>query len=205
MARWILGLTGGIGSGKTMATRYLEQQGIECIDADQIARDVVKPGSAALDAITAHFGTQVQQPDGHLNRPRLRTIIFSDPAAKQWLEALLHPLIQQETQRQLKESQSPYTVLASPLLFEHGQQKHCQRTLLIDAPEDVQCQRSMQRDGASSAQIEAIMQSQWTREQRQSLADDILMNDQDLEHLYQLLARLHQNYLAMAQAKSEMR
>ncbi len=198
MANWILGLTGGIGSGKSMASRYFEQQGIECIDADQIARDVVQTGTTALNSIIEHFGTGVLLPNGQLNRAQLRSIIFSDPAEKQWLEQLLHPLIQAETERCLHESQSAYTVLVSPLLFEQGRHQQCDRTLLIDAPEQLQRQRTMVRDGTSSEQVESIMSSQWTRAQRRSMADDVLLNDQGPEQLYQQLKVLHKRYVNLA-------
>ncbi len=195
MAKWVLGLTGGIGSGKTLASDYLASLGIDIIDADLCARQVVEPGCPALAAIAEHFGADILDAGGALQRAQLRRIIFQDEAQKHWLEALLHPLIRACISTQLARSQSSYSVLVSPLLFESGQADFCQRTLLIDAPESLQLERTLKRDGGDIGQVQAIIASQWSRERRRARADDVLLNDGDREQFYAELERLHAAYL----------
>ncbi|ALO46918.1 dephospho-CoA kinase [Pseudohongiella spirulinae] len=196
----IIGITGGIGSGKTAATDQFAALGIEVIDADRLSREVVKPGSPALQAIAGHFGAgKILTEDGQLNRRALRQIIFTDHDAKKWLEQLLHPLIRQEIVLGLQNSQSPYTILASPLLLETDQQTLCSRILLIDAPEELQIRRTADRDQSDEASVRAIMQTQMPRHQRRSHADDIIVNDGTLEQLHQAVKDLHQTYLELAQ------
>lgn len=194
----VIGLTGGIGSGKTLATDYLQRLGITIVDADLASRVIVEPGQPALTEIAATFGAHVIQADGCLNRAALREIVFADPAERKRLEAITHPRIGEEIYRQLMASQSPYTVLVSPLLFESSQHRFAKRTLLIDAPEAEQVARASGRDKVSEAQISAIMAAQMSREQRREKADDIVLNDGSPEHLYQALDTLHQRYLEMA-------
>lgn len=201
MSSLVIGLTGGIGSGKTMATDYLQRSGITIVDADLAARVVVEPGEPALQEITEAFGADMLQADGTLNRAALRQIVFADPAQRKRLEAITHPRIAQEILRQLTVSASPYTVLVSPLLFESSQHRFAQRTLLIDAPESAQKQRAATRDKVSEEQIASIMAAQMSREERRKRADDIVMNDGDLTSLHAQLEKLHQDYLKMA-AKS---
>lgn len=193
----VIGLTGGIGSGKTMATDYLQSLGITIVDADLASRVIVEPGQPALDEIANVFGAHLIE-DGRLNRAALREIVFADPTERKRLEAITHPRIAQEILRQLNASTSPYTVLVSPLLFESSQSRFAQRTLLIDAPEQAQKSRASQRDGVNEAQIAAIMAAQMTREQRRERADDIILNDGDPSHLQAALDTLHQQYLEMA-------
>ncbi len=135
MTKLIIGLTGGIGSGKTAVSTLFSQKGIDVIDADIVAREVVEIGTPALSRIAEHFGPAILSADGSLDRAALRKTIFSDPAAKQWLEALLHPLIAEETRRQLAHVSSPYGLYVSPLLVEMGQQNYCQRLLIVDVSE----------------------------------------------------------------------
>lgn len=195
----IIGVTGGIGSGKTAATDRFMALGIDVIDADRLSREVVKPGSPALQAIASHFGTDtVMTDEGQLNRRALRQIIFNDHDAKKWLEQLLHPLIRQEIVQGLQNSQSPYTILSSPLLLETDQQNLCARVLLIDAPEDLQIRRTADRDHSDEASVRAIMQTQMPRQQRRSHADDIIVNDGSLEQLHQAVTDMHMKYLEMA-------
>lgn len=198
MATWILGVTGGIGSGKTAATDYLQQLGVTVVDADVVAREVVAPGTPALAAIAAHFGPDALLHDGALNRPWMRQCVFSDPTQRLALEAITHPAIRDALMRQLMAAPSAYAVLASPLLWESGQVHFVQRTLLIDASEATQLQRASQRDGVSPAQIEAIMKAQWSREQRLARADDVASNEGSLAELYLQLDALHQQYVKLA-------
>jgi len=201
MSMLVIGLTGGIGSGKSMATDYLQQRGITIVDADLAARVIVEPGEPALQDIVEAFGEAILQADGTLDRAALRKIVFADPAQRQRLEAITHPRIAQEILRQLSVSMSPYTILVSPLLFESGQHRFAQRTLLIDAPESAQRQRAATRDKVSEEQIAAIMTAQMSRAERQKHADDVLVNDGDLAALHNALERMHQHYLLLA-AKS---
>lgn len=194
----VIGLTGGIGSGKTQATDHLERLGITIVDADKAARMIVEPGQAALQEITATFGAGVLQADGTLNRAALREIVFSDSAQRKILEQITHPRIAEEILRQLAASTSPYTILVSPLLFESGQHRFARRTLLIDAPESAQRQRAASRDSVSEEQIAAIMAAQMNREERRERADDVVLNDGDIAHLHEVLEHLHQRYLELA-------
>jgi len=202
MATWILGVTGGIGSGKTAATDYLQKLGVTVVDADVVAREVVAPGTPALAAIAAHFGPEAILSDGaqagQLNRPWMRQCVFSDPTQRLALEAITHPAIREALMQQLMAAPSAYAVLASPLLWESGQVNFVQRTLLIDVSEATQVQRASGRDGVSPAQIEAIMKAQWSRAQRRARADDIISNEGSLTELYAQLDALHQQYLELA-------
>ncbi|MDP2227747.1 MAG: dephospho-CoA kinase [Moraxellaceae bacterium] len=195
---YVIGLTGGIGSGKTMATDHFARLGITIVDADLASRVVVEPGQPALAEIAGHFGPDVLLADGRLNRPRLREIVFADPAARQALEQITHPRIAAEIVRQLGVSRSPYTILVSPLLFESSQHRFAQRTLLIDASEELQRQRAASRDGVSEEQIAAIMAAQMSRDSRRQRADDILSNDGDPAHLHAAVEALHARYLELA-------
>ncbi|KAA8733700.1 dephospho-CoA kinase [Acinetobacter qingfengensis] len=194
----IIGLAGGIGSGKTAASQWFEQQGITVVDADIVAREVVQPDSLALQRICHAFGEWVLLDDGQLNRKALREYIFNHPEARQQLEEITHPIIRQEILRQLQMAQSPYVILVSPLLFETKQHHLVQRTLLIDVPESLQLQRATQRDVQSTEQIAKIIATQMPRAKKQQLADDIVINDGHLEHLYQQLQPLHTYYLSLA-------
>ncbi|CBL46663.1 Dephospho-CoA kinase [gamma proteobacterium HdN1] len=194
----IIGLTGGIGSGKTAATDRFHAHGITIVDADIVARQVVEPGTPALTQIREHFGANVITAEGALDRRALREIVFANPAERKWLEALTHPLIGQEIRRQLEASQTPYTLLVSPLLFESGQVLMAHRTVLVDAPIEAQIHRTIARDNTTEAGARAIVDAQMPREQRLARADDVLTNDQDLAHLHAQVDALHQRYLAMA-------
>lgn len=200
MSHYIVGLTGGIGSGKSAVAERFRQLGITVVDADVCARIVVEVGKPALQAIAEHFGGEILQADGALNRAALRQKVFADEAERKWLEALLHPLIFEELWTQLQSAQSPYAILESPLLIEAGQHAICQRTLVVDAPEALQLARAMSRDNNSAEQVKAIMATQATREQRLAKADDVVTNDSDLAHLHQQIDALHQRYLLVANA-----
>ena len=194
----VIGLTGGIGSGKTAASDYFASLGITIVDADVAARLVVDKDKPALSAIVQHFGASVLKPEGELNRSKLRSIIFSSEDEKKWLEQLLHPLIRDEIQIQLENSKSVYTVFVSPLLIETDQHLLTNRVLLIDAPEEQQIQRTTQRDNNTADQIKSIMANQASREVRQSNASDIIVNDSTLAHLHQKIDNLHLKYTTLA-------
>jgi len=198
MSSFILGLTGGIGSGKSAASHWFETQGIVIVDADIVAREVVKKGQLALAEIKVAFGDWVLLENGELNRRALREYIFKEPQARHQLEQITHPAIRTSIIQQLQAASSPYVILVSPLLFETNQHKLTQHTLLIDASEDLQILRASQRDGQSIEQIEKIIATQMPRLEKQKLANDIVVNDGHIEHLYAKLAILHQQYLIRA-------
>ena len=194
----IVGLTGGIGSGKSAASQWFETQGINVVDADIAAREIVEKGQPALAQIQSAFGDWVLLESGELNRKALREHIFQHPFARQQLEDITHPAIRQFIIVQLEQANSPYVILVSPLLFETNQHLLTQRTLLIDASIELQIQRASQRDGQSVAQIENIIQAQMPRDRKLDLADDIAINDGHLEHLYTQLQKLHLHYLELS-------
>ncbi|MCF2856750.1 dephospho-CoA kinase [Pseudoalteromonas sp. SMS1] len=198
MSQWILGLTGGIGAGKTAATDYFQSLGIEVIDADIVAREVVMPNTPGLNAIKSHFGHHVLTDHGELNRAKLREIIFSDETKKRWLNDLLHPLIRTQIITQLEAAHSHYCILCAPLLFENGLQSYCQKTLLIDVPESVQIKRTIARDKVSQAQVKNIIAAQMSREEKQQLADYIIDNDRTLDKVRAELLSLHKIFLQAA-------
>lgn len=194
----VIGVTGGIGSGKTAATDRFQALGITVVDADLASRVVVEPGRPALQAIAEHFGPGVIAADGTLDRRALREIVFANPEERLWLERLTHPLIGQEILHQIQASQSPYTILASPLLLESGQSRLAQRVLVIDVPEALQIARTTSRDNTSAEGVKAIIAAQMQRQERLTRADDVIVNDQSLAELYAAVDALHQQYLEMA-------
>ncbi|BDX05610.1 dephospho-CoA kinase [Planctobacterium marinum] len=201
MSNFIVGLTGGIGSGKTtVSDLFKEHYGIEVVDADVIAREVVQPGSKALAAIRDKFGASILSQEGTLDRAQLRTRVFADPALKTWLNELLHPLIREQMQIQCQQAKSDYVLLSIPLLVENQLQHLTDRILVVDCPEAIQLQRATSRDGVGEAQIKSIMQSQASREQRLAIADDVIVNDTDKPHLLTKVQTLHNKYKAIAQS-----
>jgi dephospho-CoA kinase len=195
---FVVGVTGGIGSGKTAATDHFQSLGITIVDADLASRVIVEPGREALVRIEEHFGSGVIAPDGTLDRRALRDIVFNHPDERKWLEQLTHPLIGEEIIHQIQASQSPYTILASPLLLESGQFRLARRVLLIDVPEALQIARTTARDDTTEDGVKAIMKAQMSREERLNRADDVIVNDQDLAHLHREVEKLHATYLLMA-------
>lgn len=195
---FVVGLTGGIGSGKSAATEYLARRGITIVDADLASRVVVEPGQPALDAIVDRFGVPVLQDDGTLNRRALRDIVFSDEQARRDLEAITHPAIGAELRRRIHASDSPYTVLVSPLLLEGSQKDMTHRVLVIDATPELQIQRTVSRDSVPETQVQAIMKAQLDRERRLAMADDVVENHGPLEALHDRLEELHRFYLELA-------
>jgi len=194
---WVLGLTGGIGSGKSAAADAFAELGVATVDADHAARWVVEPGRPALSKIVDRFGKGILLEDGQLNRAALRERVFAEPEQRQWLEELLHPLIRDEIQQFLAAAQSPYTILVSPLLIESGQYKTVERVLVVDVPTELQLARALQRDQVPEAQLRAIMQLQLERDERLKYADDVLCNAGDKAALYEKVGRLHEYYLSL--------
>ncbi|MBQ4682782.1 dephospho-CoA kinase [Aeromonas dhakensis] len=196
---YVVAITGGIGSGKTTVANQFAELGIEVVDADIIAREVVEPGTPALAAIAAHFGADVIAPDGRLDRRQLRERVFTDPQAKGWLNALLHPLIRSEMQRQCAAARSPYCLLVVPLLVENRLTAMANRVLVIDVDEATQIERTCRRDGVSREQAEAILAAQASRTERLAAADDVLDNQNGTpEAIKSRIFALHETYLAFA-------
>ncbi|WP_415902929.1 dephospho-CoA kinase [Neptuniibacter sp. QD29_5] len=188
---YIVGITGGIGSGKNAVTDHLQEFGITVVDADVVAREVVAKGEPALDKISEHFGSHIITESGDLDRTALRKIIFSDKTAKTWLEQLLHPIIRQSIKQQLHDAASGYAVLSSPLLLETDQHELVETVIVVDASEELQLARTVKRDNSSEEQIKAIMAAQLPRQERLKKADIIIDNNADLESLENQLIKLH--------------
>lgn len=193
-----IGLTGGIGSGKSVASNRFAELGAAVIDTDLLSRELVEPGQPALNEIVAEFGTSVLDARGHLDRARLRERVFADEAARKRLEAILHPRIRAEMLRRAERSDAPYVVFVIPLLFETGQQSLVDRVLLIDVPETLQRARVADRDGLQAGQIDAILAAQTDRATRLRLADDVICNDTNLDDLENAVRALHERYLQLA-------
>lgn len=190
----VAGLTGGIGCGKSTASECFIALGVPVIDADHVARQVVEPDSEALGKIASHFGDQLIQADGTLNRPALRRIVFDNERERNWLEALLHPLIRDrilDTLEQLDQDGHSYAILASPLLLETDQHLLISRVIVVDVPESTQVERTMQRDGMEEAQVRQILAAQMDRNERLEHADFVLDNNGSPEQLKQAVAELH--------------
>ena len=196
----IVGLTGGIGSGKSAAAELFAAQGVELVDTDLLAREVVEAGSPALHAIAEHFGDDLLDSAGNLDRARLRAIVFADPEQKVWLEALLHPLIRALMMSRLAACTGPYCLLVSPLLLETDQAKAVDRVLVIDVSKDTQLARTLQRDRSSLETIEAIIEAQIARPDRLARADDIISNESDLASLADAVLAQHKQYCVMGKA-----
>jgi len=193
-----VGITGGIGSGKTALTDWLAAQGITIVDADLAARAVVALGQPALAEIVATFGEDYLQPDGQLDRGAMRQLVFEDTEKRKALEAITHPRIREELQRQLDTADSVYVVLSSPLLLESGQSELVDLSVVVDVPEATQIERTMQRDGNDRALVEGIMAAQLDRETRKNRADIIIDNSASLSALHEKAEILHQTLLARA-------
>ena len=196
----IIGLTGGIGSGKSTVADYFAQHGIPVIDADQLARELVVPGSPALNEIINLFGPNILLPDGNLDRHQLRRRVFADPAQKRRLEAILHPRVYTELGYRTQALRTPYCIWVVPLLLETGGTALVDRVLVVDAPESLQRQRVLRREGMDETTLEAILSSQVNRAERLSAADDVVVNNSDLSQLQQQVTALHHRYLALAGA-----
>ncbi|HIF9294371.1 TPA: dephospho-CoA kinase [Photobacterium damselae] len=198
---FVVGLTGGIGSGKTTVANLFARYGVDLIDADIIARDVVAPNSAGLAAIIDKFGADITLENGELDRAQLRQLIFSKPEQKEWLNQLLHPMIRQQMLAQIQASTSPYSLLIVPLMVENNLQALTQRLLVVDVDEQVQIQRTQQRDKVPLEQVKKILASQASRSERLAAADDVITNNDDEQALHPQVEKLHQYYLALSQSQ----
>ncbi len=194
----VIGVTGGIGSGKTTVANLFSALGVPVIDAGDLARQVVVPGQPAYEEILQHFGPTVLTKSGELDRRRLRERVFSDPAKRAGLEAIVHPRVYAEMKHQLDRLETPYAVVVVPLLIESGGRELVDRVLVVDSPEELQVERTNRRDGTTCAAIEKIMAAQLNRSSRLSAADDVIENDGSVEALEQEVSRLHRQYLTEA-------
>ena len=195
----VIGVTGGIGSGKSAVTARFEQLGIAVVDADVAARVIVEPGGTALTAIADHFGHDILMADGSLDRAALRLRVFAEADERLWLEQLTHPLIGEEIRRQLAAASSPYSILSSPLLLETQQRELVDCVVVVDVPEEMQLQRAAMRDANSEEQIRRIMAAQMQREQRLELADIVIDNSRPLSELDGVANELHKEFLLRAE------
>lgn len=195
----IIGLTGGIGSGKTAVSDTFATLGIDVVDADIVARNVVTKGTSALSSIAERFGDEILLEDGNLNRQKLRSIVFANEEDKTWLNNLLHPLIRQSMLYELGSSTSPYCLLVAPLLIENKLEQFVDRILVVDVSVETQIKRTLNRDNSNQKEIEAIIASQVSRNERLLAADDVLDNDKvTLIELREKVSQLHQSYLTLS-------
>lgn len=199
--RYVVGLTGGIGSGKTTVANLFAEHGAALIDTDEIARALTSPGGAAIPQIVAGFGEHFVMPDGSMNRAAIRTQVFADPAMKARLESILHPLIRSACELALRQFNAPYALLVVPLLVETGHYlPWCKRVLVVDCEEETQVKRVMQRSHLTREQVHAIMASQATRKARLALADDVIDNDAAPDSLAAQVSLLHERYIDAARS-----
>ena len=193
-----IGLTGGIASGKSTAAKFFGALGVPILDSDQIARDVVEPGQPPLERLVERFGASILTPDGHLDRPALRDIVFSDPMARADLEALTHPAIGAAMEARSAAAGGPYQVLVIPLLVEKNLSSHVDRVLVVDCDEELQVRRLRDRDGSTPEQAQAILGAQAPRAARLRAADDVITNEADMSAVQDQVAALHTRYLELA-------
>lgn len=196
----VIGLTGGIGSGKSTVTKLFAAHGVPIIDADQISREITQPKQPALEIITSHFGPDILLKDGTLDRPKLRKIIFNHAEERLWLEKLLHPLIRQEIETRIQAHSAPYCITVIPLLFETMPYPFIDRILVIDISENQQVCRVSSRDNVPHAAIAPILKTQIKRKERLSKADDVINNAGTLATLIPQVEKLHQLYLSLAKS-----
>ena len=199
MSQYIVGLTGGIGSGKTTVTQFFIDLGIDIVDADIVARQVVEPSSLALNQIKQHFGDDILQPDGHLNRTKLRSIVFANEDEKLWLNNLLHPLIRESMLNQLQASKSQYCILVAPLLIENKLDKLVNSVLVVDIDEQTQIERVLKRDSSDKQEVKNIIASQVSRSDRLTAAHYVINNQStDLNEIKSQVEKLHQEFILKA-------
>ena len=195
----IIGLTGGIGSGKSVASDKFKSLGVAVVDADVASRTVVEPGKPALKEIEDHFGSGIITAEGKLDRNNLREIIATDPEERKWLESVTHPKIGEQITKEISESTSVYTLFVAPLLLETNSQEMCSRVVVVDVPKDVQIRRTAKRDKVSPNQVEQMVAAQMEREKRLEKADDVLLNSGTIEDLEKQVEELHKKYIKMAE------
>jgi len=193
-----VGLTGGIASGKSTAAKFFGALGVPILDSDQVARDVVEPGQPPLERLVERFGPKILTADGHLDRPALRDIVFSDPKARTDLEALTHPAIGAAMEARSAAAGGPYQILVIPLLVEKNLAAHVDRVLVVDCDEELQMRRLRDRDGSTPEQVQAILRAQAPRAARLKAADDVIRNDTDMSAVRDQVAALHARYLELA-------
>jgi dephospho-CoA kinase len=198
---YVVGLTGGIGSGKSAAAQVFSELGVAVVDTDAIAHELTAPGGGAMVPLLAAFGKEFVTSDGALDRKRMRDTVFADPEARHRLEAILHPLIRNLTEARTRAAGGPYVVQMVPLLVESGKyRERCQRVLVVDCAEETQVTRASARSGLSAKQVRAIMATQANRQTRLAAADDVIDNEGDLAHLQSQVAALHARYCGLAAA-----
>ena len=193
----IIGLTGGIGSGKSAAAKLFSGFGISVVDADQASREVVKKGEPALLSISDYFGEEILNKDGSLDRAKLRVLVFKDEKKRKWLQSLMYPITNSWIIDAIEKSDSSYTILMNPLLIESRQYKWCRRILVVDVSVETQIDRTMRRDDNTRDQVESIIAAQVNRARRLEYADDIINNDQSPNELAEKVAQLHRTYLKL--------
>ncbi|ESE39896.1 dephospho-CoA kinase [Shewanella decolorationis] len=198
MSKFVVGLTGGIGSGKTTVANLFAEEGVDLVDADVVAREVVAPNSQGLKAIIDHFGAEILTATGELDRAQLRQRVFSDEQQRQWLNQLLHPMIRQEMLSQVKNATSDYVIMVVPLLFENGLDRLVNRTLVVDISPELQISRTVKRDNVDATQVNNIINSQCSRSEKLARADDVIDNQGEISTLKQEVQALHQRYLQLS-------
>ncbi len=209
MSNYVVGISGGIGSGKTTVTDLFAKYAIKVIDADVIAREIVEPGTPALKAIIDKFGQSVLDSSGGsssgtLDRAKLRTLVFNNSEVKSWLNQLLHPAIREQMLLQTKQAESVYCLLSVPLLVENKLYQHVDRVVIVDVHEQTQLQRTLLRDKTNEQQIRAIMRAQATRQQRLAVADDVIDNNGKADDLTEKVTQLHKHYLQLAKQNTKL-
>ncbi len=201
---FIIGLTGGIGCGKSSASQLFSEFGIDVVDTDVIARQLTQPGGRAIRSIRDSFGNEFLKVDGSLDREKMRNLVFSDNRARQQLEKILHPLILQKTLAQIEQSRSPYTILVVPLLLETNDYNPIvQRILVVDCEERIQISRTIARSQLSEQQVKAIMAQQISRKDRLQKADDVILNDRGIDFLKVQINQLHHQYLILSKNENK--
>jgi dephospho-CoA kinase len=204
MARpYRVGLTGGIACGKSTVANLFAALGVPIVDTDLLARDVVAPGSPLLTEIARHFGEQVLQKDGSLDRAQLRTRVFAKPGERQWLEQLTHPAIRDLTDQRCASATGPYVIVAIPLLVETQGAARFDRVLVVDCDPQVQLARLQARDGSTRAEAQRMLAAQVTREQRLAAANDVILNNGDIAELREQVEKLHRQYKSAASAQAD--
>lgn len=204
MSDFVVGLTGGIGSGKSTVADLFVAQGAALVDTDAIAHELTGPGGAAMPALTAAFGAGIADARGALDRGAMRRRVFADAEARKRLEAILHPLIRQYSSERCRASTAPYVILAVPLLVESGgYRERCQRIVVVDCPEEVQIARVMARSGLSAEEVRVIMAAQASRAARLAVADEVVLNDEDLTKIYPQVNNLHLKFLRLSAERAK--